>query len=158
MRRLEMLQSERLRLIMEEGNKYIARAKVRDSSELTYIHQAQASAAKVPTTVLGSIVEDGCARSTVITGKGTNMTYTNILQAAQKCAVCSDPDPMRYPGITVPGVCYDRSKPPFAQQDVSVASNMYTPACKDPGNRVYFPPKIIDGKGCQFNRLQYPSG
>lgn len=145
---MAMSQSERIRLLQEDTNRYIARAKVRDSSELTLMRQAKGSSVEHPTTVTGTVGVDGCARSFVTKGAGTGGSYTNVLQRAQGCAVCSDPDPGVNRGITLPVPCGDRTKYPYVQQTAP-------PACK-PGYQVFFPPFLPDCRTC--NQHQYPSG
>jgi hypothetical protein len=153
---MAMLQSERLRLIQEEANKYVSRRKVRDASELTYIHQAQAlSKTTQPVTVVTKVIRDGCAADTTVCGKGTNKDYTAILQKAQSCAICSEPDLGNNLVAVLPTPCFPRNRPPFAQQDM--LGTVYTPPCK-PGYQVFFPPKLSDGPTCNFNRQFFPSG
>ena len=143
---MAMSYSERMRYIMEENNKYIARNKVRDSSELTLIRQAKATSTATPQTVPAVIdlhssqqmtSYDGlsdCPRNVVYTGVGTSNDYSAILQRAQGCAVCSDDDPALNPYIINVTPCYNRSGFPFVQKDVS------TPViCKTIGKTGYFP-------------------
>jgi hypothetical protein len=146
-----MSQSERLTRIMNENRNYVSRSKVRDSSELTAIRQAKASALKIPQLVQGTALKVDAygvttSYSTMIVtkGKGTNMEYLNVLQAAQGCAICADnvgPDVL--PGIYVSTfTTYDRSVPPFAQKTLS---NAYTPSCKVAEPVRYFPPFLERG-------------
>lgn len=106
-------QSERISQLLDNSRKYVSRNKVRDSSELTLIHQAKASSSTVPSIVQGlanpaslQIVPnyqyaDDCAAVTYFTGVGTN-DHTAILQNKQKCAICSDDDPALNPYIILP--------------------------------------------------------
>ena len=155
-----MSSSELLRRRQEETKNYVARAKVRDSSELTMINQAKASKNYLPTLVSNVISDGDCQRTVYIKGNGTNMTYTNVLQAKQGCAVCSDPDPMVSPGVFIPTPCYDRRKAPFAQQDLSgnVGSGgvLYVPNCQ-PGFNQYFPTEPTRGSNCTRPHLPYDS-
>lgn len=153
---MAMSESERLRLRQEAAIQYISRSKVRDSSELTSIKQARASSTAIPTTVLTTTVVNGCAATQVIRGKGVNMEYGGILQKAQGCAVCADPDPVVNPGVTLPTCCPDVTKPPFAQQDLN--GPIYVSPYKDTAGNVYFPAPIYDGAGCTYNRQTTPSG
>lgn len=142
-----MSYSERLRYIMEEANKYVARNKVRDSSELTLIRQAKATSTTAPQTVAAVVnlhtsqqmtSYDGlptCGANVVYTGVGTSNDYSAILQRKQGCAVCADDDPALNPYIVQATPCYNRSGFPFVQSNVS--SPVY---CKDPGFNVYKPP------------------
>lgn len=145
---MSMSQSEYLRRLMEEKPRYIARAKVRDQSELTQINQAKASgnvfqrqkgssdAYSMSKTYgptdhavhanINNDLTDVCCKTYVASGSETDSGSTGILQAAQKCAVCSDPDPAFYPGITTSCCAYDRSLPPFAQKLPGTAQ----PSCK----------------------------
>jgi len=144
---MAMSYSERMRYIQEEANKYVARNKVRDSSELTLIRQAKATSTTTPQTVAAVTNlhtnqlmppyqgQDSCAANVVYTGVGTSNDYSAILQGKQKCAVCADDDPALNPYIIKPTPCFSRSDFPFIQTMSSVA--VY---CKDPGFRVYFPP------------------
>ncbi len=152
---MAMSQSERIRRIQEESNRYLARAKTRDSSELTLINQARASKTKIPQTVQGSHIEDGCCTTFTAKGNGTNMEYLSLLQASQGCAICSDPDvSILSPRITLPTPCFDRRVPPFSQQDLS--GTPYTPACT-PGFQTFFPPKVNRGPNCNLPHLPYDS-
>ena len=75
-----MSQGERMRRILEESNKYVARNKVRDSSEITLIRQAKASSVQVPQTVSAVVnlhtsqqmttypYQSDCAANVVYTG------------------------------------------------------------------------------------------
>ena len=126
-----MSYSERMRYIQEEANKYVARNKCRDSSELTLMRQAKASSVVQPQTVK-NVVDlhssqqmtsyDGlpdCAANVVYTGVGTSNDYSAILQKAQGCAICADPDPVTNRYITLPTPCYNRDGFPFVQNNVS---------------------------------------
>jgi len=139
-RKMAMSQSERIRRLQEDAPRYISRAKVRDASEITMMQQAKASKTHVPQTIVTS-----CE---TIKGKGANMEYLSILQAAQGAAICADPP--AYPGIYLPGVGYDHSLPPFSQQD---PANAYIPACK-PGFKQYF--HFAQTSTC-CNETLYPS-
>lgn len=140
-----MSYSERMRYLEQENNKYVARNKCRDSSELTLMRQAKATSVAAPQTV--SAVYDqhtnqivppyqyASQASTigVFTGVGTSNDYSAIRQAAQGCAICSDPDPVTNPYIILPTPCYNRNGFPFVQQNVS------TPyICKTIGKTGYF--------------------
>ena len=143
---MSMSYSERMRYIMEENNKFVARNKVRDSSELTLMRQAKATSTASPQTVAAVINRhtsqqmtsyDGlsdCPTNVVFSGVGTSNDYSAILQKAQGCAVCSDDNAVNNQYITLPTPCYDRSKFPFIQTDLS------TPVvCKTIGKTGYFP-------------------
>ena len=153
-----MLQSERLRYIQQQANQYISRSNVRDSSEQTRIVQARSSGNEIPSIVAANMTASKLTANTAISnlstnvtisGKGTNMEYLNVLQAAEKCAICADPDPVINPGVAIPVVCIDRTKPPFAQRDLSGA---YIPDCK-PGFNQYFVPS----SSIRRERLPYDS-
>lgn len=139
-----MSYAQRMRYIIEENNKVIARNKVRDSSELTFIKQAKASSVAQPNLVPNVIdlhssqlmppyqQQSNCEANVVLSGKGTNSEYTSILQKAQSCALCSDDDPAINPFITLPTPCYNRDQFPFVQSNVS-SPVIY----KDPGFNAY---------------------
>ena len=141
-----MSYSERMRYIMEENNKFVARNKVRDSSELTLIRQAKATATAIPQTVAAVINPHtsqqmtsyqglpDCAANVVYTGVGTSNDYSAILQKAQGCAICSDNDSVNNQYITLPTPCFNRSEFPFVQSNVS--SPVF---CKTIGKTGYFP-------------------
>ena len=126
-----MSYSERMRYIQEEANKYLARNKVRDSSELTLIRQAKASSVVQPQIVqnvydqhTNQIVppyQEAPNRSTigVFTGVGTQHDYSAILQKAQSCAVCADDDSTLNRYIILPTPCFNRLEPPFIQNNLS---------------------------------------
>jgi hypothetical protein len=145
---MSMSSSEYLRRLQEESKRYIARAKCRDASELTQIHQAQASGqlfqrqkGNLTAYAFGETygpedhairantynnLDPTCCKTNVASGSQTVSGSTGILQAAQKCAVCSDPDPAFNPGVTIPCTPFDRSLPPFAQKLPGTA----VPSCK----------------------------
>lgn len=150
---MAMSQSEYLSRLTFESSKYISRNKVRDSSEQTFITQARASGNVYPTSV--QYVGNTNNVSTIMTmrGNGTNMSYTSILMGAQKCAVCSDPDPAVSTSITLPCNTTDHRQPPWAQQPTS---NVYV-NCTVPPNQYFFP---ILPSFCSTNMIKYsfPSG
>ena len=148
---MAMSSSELIRRRQEEAQLYLARRKPRDASEITMKNQALNSgnvfkrgtgAAIAHNESFGAskrgigetLVDDECCKTFVTTGNQTNSGSLGLLQAAQKCAVCSDPDPAFFPGVALTINQYDRSKPPFAQY----ASNAQQPACKV-CNTFYFP-------------------
>jgi hypothetical protein len=149
-----MSESERIRRIQEQANKYISRNKCVDSSLLTMKRQAQASSVTAPTLVSMVGARKECDTTCINQGKGTNMDYTAIMQKAASCAVCSDTDTSVTPYITLVTPCINNFAPPFTQQNLST---MYVTPCTDPGNLVYFPPAIYDGSNCTFNRNMTPS-
>jgi hypothetical protein len=154
---MSMSQGERIRRIEEEAKRYISRNKVRDASELTHIRRAKASSNEIPTSVQDIQYVNGCAMTVQIKGKGTHMEYLNVLQAAESAAICGSADPSDIVnlGTYIPAPCYDRSKPPFAQQDLTVPANLYVTACK-PAAEQYFP-RIVDST-CVYDRVITPSG
>lgn len=156
-----MSQGERMRYILEESQKYVARNKVRDSSELTLIRQAKASSVQVPQTVPTVVdlntsqqmttypYQSDCPTNVVYTGGGTQMDYTAKLYKQQSCAVCADDDPVKNQYIILPTPCYDRTQFPFIQTNIS------TPVvCHDPGFNKFFPP----GPPCAASTNIYYSG
>ena len=160
---MAMSQGERMARLQEETIKYIARTKVRDSSEITHIRRAQASSTQNPTVVsdtrnIGATIDTigTHACNVTIKGKGTNMEYTGILRSAEHCAICPDNQPLTTGPILVPTPCYNHNKPPFAQQDITNPSMVYVPFCKTPENQHYFP-NIVDST-CVYNRVITPSG
>jgi hypothetical protein len=148
-------ESERLRLLTEGRVRYVARGKVRDCSEMTNIIQAKASKTAAPQ-IVSTVVDlrGDCATKTTVAGKGTNMEYLGILQKAQGCAVCANPDVATNLGIYLSTGCVNQQAPPFTQQNLST---MYTTPCTVPGYNVYFPAPIHDGSNCTFNRITTPS-
>jgi len=158
--RMAMSQSERLRLIQEQATKYVARNKCVDSSLQTFIVQAKASSTAAPKIISGVQSQNGCAANVTITGKGANMEYLGILQAAQASAVgspcCNTPsDTSVSPVIVLPTPCINQLAPPFTQQNLST---MYVAPCTDPGKRDYFPPFVPNGPGCTTTKITTPSG
>jgi hypothetical protein len=171
---MALSQSERLKYMLEEQTKYISRAKVRDSSELTGIRKAQASGtyfgmapaagSKFSLSVPGTVEQNGLAMNVTYRGRGTNMDYSSVLEKTQFTAV--EGDALRSPVynkavLTTPA--YDRRKEPFSQQDLSgayingVFTGPYTAPCRVPGFIQYFPPKRFNGKYCNFNTNVLPS-
>jgi hypothetical protein len=129
---MAMSASEFTRRRQEEAQLYISRRKARDASEVTMKNQAMSSgnvfrrgtgAAIAHSETFGAskkgigetLVEENCCRTVVTTGSHTDAGSTGILQAAQKCAVCRDPDPAFYRGVILSVNQYDRSKAPFSQ-------------------------------------------
>ena len=106
-------QSERISQLLDNSRKYVSRNKVRDSSELTLIHQAKASSSTVPAIVQGLAdphtsqlvpnyqYANDCAAVTYFTGVGTK-DQTALLYNKQKCAICADDDPAVNPYIILP--------------------------------------------------------
>ena len=106
-------QSERISQLLDNSRKYVSRNKVRDSSELTLIHQAKASSSTVPAIVQGlanpassQIVPNyqyanDCPAVTYFTGVGTK-DQTALLYNKQKAAICADDDPAVNPYIILP--------------------------------------------------------
>ncbi len=153
---MAMSSGEYLRRLQEENQRYIARSKVRDASELTQINQAKASGhifqrekgnfdAYAFGKTYGPVdhavntntyynFDPACCKTYVTSGSETNSGSIGILQAAQKCAVCNDPDPALYPGVTIAASPFDRSIPPFAQK----LPGTEVPSCKVCNTR-YFP-------------------
>ncbi len=159
-----MSQSERIRHIQEQANRVVSRNRCVDSSLLTMQRQAQASRTNIaPVTVQNKIVENGCCRTVTIRGKGMQMEYGGILQAAQGCAICPDVRPTdtgSSPVIILPTPCINETVIPFAQQNIStIYPAPYIPPCTDPGNRQYFPEKPVrgDGPNCDYQHLPYDS-
>lgn len=148
-----MSQSERLARLMNENPKYVSRSKVRDSSELTSIRQAQSSRVQDPQLVVNRSA-DGVSTFAVSQGKGTNKEYLNVLQRAQGCAICADNVgadvlPGIYPGapvITSPSgfMTYDREKYPFSPLSV-LSTAGYKEECKVANPVEYFPPFLQRG-------------
>lgn len=157
-----MTQSERIRLIQEQANKYVSRNKCVDSSLQTMIVQAKASSTKIPQTVQG---KSGWGTGTssfsvVATGKGTNGEFINVLQAAQANAIgapCSNTpgDTGVTPVISLPTPCINYNAPPWTQQNMS---SFYTAPCVIPGKVDYFPPTVSNGVGCTTTKITTPSG
>lgn len=146
---MSMSESERIRLLQEQSNRYISRNRCVDSSLLTMTRQAAASKNSIPTAVAKKeCQQEGCATNTVAKGKGTNMEYLNVLQGSQACAVCPTTAPADGGVVThivLPSCC--APTPP----------STVVGACTVPGYNVYFPPKIYDGPGCTYNRITTPS-
>lgn len=156
-----MSQGERMRYILEESQKFVARNKVRDSSELTLIRQAKGSSVEVPQTVQAVVnlhtsqqmttypYQSDCPTNVVYTGVRTQMDYTSKLNKSQSCAVCADDNAVNNQYITLPTPCYDRTQFPFIQ------TNLSTPVvCRDPGFNKFFPP----GPPCAASTNIYYSG
>ena len=152
---LPMTQSERIRLIQEQANKYVSRNKCNDSSLQTLIVQAKASSTYTPQRVQGN---SGC--TVVATGKGTNGEFINVLQAAQANAIgapCSNTpaDTGVTAVVTLPVPCINYNAPPWTQQNMS---SFYTAPCAIPGKNDYFPPYVSNGPGCTTTKITSPSG
>lgn len=154
---MAMSQSEYLRRLTDNAPRFIARNKTRDSSEQTFIVQARGNtvrpSASMPNlsvanmTIVNGNSNIGYAASR---GNGTFNDYTAILQNAQACAVCSDPNPVVNQFVFISSICEDHSKPPFSQQNLSTAYVNYTYG----GQVDYFPPKL--SATCSTNQIKYP--
>ena len=155
-----MSQSELIRHIEAQANKYVSRNKCVDASLMTQIVQAKASSVAAPKIVLGVQNQGGCAANVVISGKGTNGEYINILQSAEAAAIgapCSNNprDTGVVTHIVLPTPCINYAAPPFTQQNLST---MYVAPCTDPGKRDYFPVIPSNGPGCTTTKITTPSG
>ena len=158
---MAMSYSERMRYLQEEANKYVARNKCRDSSELTLMRQAKATSVVEPN-VVPNVVDlhssqqmtsyqglPDCPANVVYTGVGTSNDYSAILQGKQGCAVCSDDDSVVNQYITLPTPCYNRDGFPFVQNNISTPYICQTigktgyfrqaPACAA-SNNIYYTP------------------
>ena len=124
---------------MFESTKFISRNKVRDQSEQVLKIQAQANTTVLAAFATGSVV-----------GAGTQGEYLGILQKAQSCAICSDPDPVANRSVTLACAVSSHTEPPWAQQ---ASAAPYIPACQ-PGKVDYFPPKL--SVTCSTNQIRYP--
>jgi len=144
---MAMSQSEYLRRITDNAPRLIARNKVRDSSEQTFIVQARGNRV-TPSVVRGTTTVNGISTVTYAdsVGNGTFNDYTAILQRAQSCAICSDPDPVRNQFIYISSICEDRTLAPYAQNT--------TVYYHEAGKMDYFPPKL--SATCSTNQIQYP--
>jgi hypothetical protein len=142
--------SERLRLILQESNRFVDRRRVRDASEITQINQAKASGnvfsrnvtparpyitngvtlksafnMGLQTNGIGANAENSLV-STFTTGSSNFAGFDGINQAAEKCAVCSDVDLSQQTTTRVDLralgalVCYDHTKFPFSQNTAAL--------------------------------------
>ena len=158
---LPMTQSERIRLIQEQANKYVSRNKCNDSSLQTLIVQSKASATYAAQTVQNRSGwgQGTSSFSVVAKGKGTNGEYINMLQAAQANAIgapCSNTpaDTGVPPVITLPTPCINYNAPPWTQQNMS---SFYVAPCAIPGKNDFFPPRVPNGPGCTTTKITTPS-
>lgn len=146
---MAMSSSERLRLILQESNRFVDRRRVRDASEITSINQAKANSVVFARSRTGAFMakpafttneatdkglpnngiadsEVGCSKSIVISGSGTTNGYDALNLAAQGCAVCSDVDLSLLTTTRVDLralgalVCYDHTKFPFSQNTAAL--------------------------------------
>ena len=149
---MAMSQSEYLRRITDNAPRFISRNKTRDSSEQTFIVQARGNTVRRIAPIPNISVQNGISTVTYAAsrGNGTFNDYTGILQAAQACAICSDPDPVVNSFIYISSICEDRSKPPYSQQTLSTAYVHYSYG----GKIDYFPPKL--SATCSTNQIRYP--
>jgi hypothetical protein len=105
---MAMSQGERISRLLAPGGRYLSNKQTRDASEQTYMVQARASGRTVNSTpanynsISGKITDDSttqarngkntCATTVYYNGRSNWSGYTGMLQAAQKCAICSVPD------------------------------------------------------------------
>ena len=154
---MAMSQSEYLRRLTDDAPRFISRNKTRDSSEQTFIVQARGNtirpSASMPNRSISTVsIQNGISTVTYAAsvGNGTFNDYTAILQNAQACAICSDPNPVVNQFVYISSICSDHSKPPFSQQNLSTAYVNYTYG----GQIDYFPPKL--SATCSTNQIKYP--
>ena len=142
--------SERLRLILQESNRFVDRRRVRDASEVTSMNQAKASGTVFTrnTTPARPFITNGVTLKSAFdmglqtNGIGSNAVNTTVStftigasnfggfdainQAAQKCAVCSDVDLSQQTSTRVDLlalgaiVAYDHTKYPFSQNTAAL--------------------------------------
>lgn len=142
--------SERLRLILQESNRFVDRRRVRDASEVTSMKQAKASGTVFPRTqtqpnpyaTSGATLKSAFDMGLQTNGIGSNAVNTTVStfttgssnfggfdalnQAAQKCAVCSDVDLSQQTSSRVDLlalgaiVAYDHTKYPFSQNTAAL--------------------------------------
>ena len=142
--------SERLRLILQESNRFIDRRRVRDASEVTSINQAKASGTiftrnntparpyitngvTLKSAFDGGLQTNGIGSnagnltvSTFTTGASNFGGFDAINQAAQACAVCSDVDLSKQTSTRIDMlalgaiVAYDHTKFPFSQNTAAL--------------------------------------
>ena len=146
---MAMSSSERLRLILQESNRFVDRRRVRDASEVTSNNQAKANSVVFARSRTGAFMakpsfttneatdkglpnngiadsEVGCSKSIVISGSGTTNGYDALNLASQGCAVCSDVDLSLLTTTRVDMralgalVCYDHTKFPFSQNTAAL--------------------------------------
>ena len=142
--------SERLRLILQESNRFVDRRRVRDASEVTSMNQAKASGTVFTrnTTPARPFITNGVTLksafdmglqtngigsnagnitvSTFTTGSSNFGGFDALNQAAQKCAVCSDVDLSQQTSSRIDLlalgaiVAYDHTKYPFSQNTAAL--------------------------------------
>lgn len=109
---MAMSEGERLSRRLAGGQRFLSRQQTTDSS--TYTHKVQARASgfvfarnlevrqAIPNSVITYEPDStaSCCLS-VVAGKQNNSGYTGLYQAAQKCAVCSDPDYSAVNGFSI---------------------------------------------------------
>lgn len=139
-----MLQSEYLRRTIAANQVVISRNKVRDSSEQTFIRQAQASK------VMPSVVKNGDGVAPTSYGSsrlnGTGGDYTANLQIQIGNAVCSELTPTTHSSIVIAPIQENHMIQPWSQETAAVNYKWM-------GKQDFFPPKL-----CSTNKIQYPSG
>lgn len=159
---MAMSQSERLRLIQEQANKFVSRNRCVDSSLLTMQKMYAASKNVAPVAVAGQANVADCATNVTYRGKGTNMDQSALIAGAAGCAVCPTTAPADTgvtPMIILPTPCVNYATMPFAQKNIStIYPAPYTEPCSVPGTATYFPAPIYDGSNCTYNRITTPSG
>jgi hypothetical protein len=105
---MAMSESERISRLLASGGRYLSNKQTRDSGEQTLMVQARASGRRITsdpstwnsirgaitnnTTTLARNGKNTCATVVYYSGSNNSSGYTGILQAAQKCAICSMPD------------------------------------------------------------------
>jgi hypothetical protein len=142
---MAMLQSEYLRRTIAEHQVVISRNKVRDSSEQTFIRQAQASK------VMPSVVQNGDGVTGTTYGSsrlnGTGGDYTANLQIQIGNAVCCAPTPTTNSFIIISSIQENHTIQPWSQETAAVNYKWM-------GKQDFFPPKL--SATCSTNQIQYP--
>lgn len=95
-RQMALSQQEYLSRLISQQPKLIARNTVRTQGEQVLIVQARASKYASPSVVGGYANQNGTCKVVFNAprGNGVEGTYLGILQKAQGCAICADPDPV----------------------------------------------------------------
>jgi hypothetical protein len=109
---MAMSEGERLSRRLAGGQRFLSRQQTTDSS--TYTHKVQARASGFVFQRVGDnivAIQNSSSLSkpdsqseccfTTLSGKQNNSGYTGLYQAAQKCAVCSDPDYSAVNGFSI---------------------------------------------------------
>jgi hypothetical protein len=166
---MAMSEGERISRMLSGGQRFLSRQQTTDSSTYTHKVQARASGfvfARVSNKQTGiessSILSKPDSQTeccfTTTAGRNNDAGYLGLYRAAEKCAVCSDPDPSATNGFafdlsggSITGGYY--APVPYLPNNAKTTSLEQCAACK----QFYFPGQTRNCCAAPSNPALYPS-